>query len=413
MEIIVPVVVFVPLGVLLIIAFTRGLPLEERGWLISVLVPALLLRLSLAVVFVAFPQMRVFHEDAVGVELVGQMLATNWRGEGPPWPGPDTNWGYHYFAGVIYFVFGRFEANVACFNSVLGTMLAYLVYRLARQLFHEVVAKRAAMLVAFLPSMVLWGAMALKDLPITFLIVVSLSSCIALKSKVTLPALVGVFVPLIAIQTMRFYMIYFVLFAIIVALVLDKGSRYLTGAYRQLFLLGSVVGLFVLLGLADRAETDASQYLSLEYVSSYRRGMAATANSGFDADVDVSRPGAALAYLPIGFAHLLLAPFPWQMTSLRPLIAAPETIFWWTLFPATIRGIVFALRNRFNETFPLVLFSVTLGAAYSLIHGNIGSAFRQRVQILIFLLIFSSLGTFINRAKANGVDPAQLLRKQD
>jgi 4-amino-4-deoxy-L-arabinose transferase-like glycosyltransferase len=412
MEIVAPVIIFVPLGVLIILGATRGSPPEERNWLVSILVPALLLRISLAVVFVAFPATRVFHEDAAGTELVGDVLASYWRGEGPPWRPPDSNYGFHYLAGAVYYVFGRFQANVSCFNSILGTLLALFVYRLAAQLFHVLVARRAALLVAFLPSMVLWGSMALKDVAVTFFIVISLSSCVALKRKVTPMAMLGTFMPLLLIQTMRFYIVYFVGFAIVVALVLDRGSRYLTGAYRQIFLLGAFAGLFLMLGLADRAESDA-QYLSLEYAAQYRRGMSATAASGFDADVDISQPGSALAYLPIGLAHLLLAPFPWQMTSLRPLVAAPETIFWWTLFPATIRGMVFSLRNRFGATIPVVVFSGTLSAVYSLIHGNIGSAFRQRAQILVFLLIFSALGTYMKKARDQGLDPRELLRKED
>lgn len=413
MEILVPLIEFIPLGLLLISLVTRKYPAEERAWLTQLLTVALLLRVGLAVAFVAFPQLRVFHEDTEGTELIAHMLATSWRGEGMPFFFEmGANRGHVFLGGAIYYVFGRYNANVACFNALLGTLLAFLVYRLADQFFHRLVARRAAALVALLPSMVLWGSMALKDVVVTFLIVVSLSCCIELKRRVTVLALAGTFFPLLAMQTMRFYMVYFVGFAIIVALIMHRGGKVLTGVYRQVFLLGAFAGLFVLLGLADRAESDAT-FMTLEQVAQYRRGMATSARSGFDADVDISRPESALAYLPIGLAHLLLAPFPWQMTSLRPLIAAPETIFWWTLFPATIRGLVFSARNRLEATAPLIFFSGTLAAAYSLIHGNVGSAFRQRAQILVFLLIFSALGTYISRARAAGIDPDHLLRKDN
>jgi hypothetical protein len=138
--------------------------------------------------------------------------------------------------------------------------------------------------------------------------------------------------------------------------------------------------------------------------------MAETANSGFSADVDISRPDSALMFLPIGMAHLLLAPFPWQMTSLGPLIAAPETIFWWTLVPGTVRGVVFSVKNRFSESLPLLAFTATLTAAYSLMQGNVGAAFRQRAQILVFLFIFSALGTYMAKARAAGLQPSLLLK---
>ncbi|HEY0711514.1 MAG TPA: glycosyltransferase family 39 protein [Polyangia bacterium] len=412
MDILVPIFAFVPVGIVVIIVVLRSAPPAERQWLLPVLVTAFLMRIGVATMFVAFPGLRIFHEDTEGTEWGGMMIASAWRGEGPPMVLPEKNWGFYHLAGIIYYVFGRYQVNVSYFNALLGTLITYCVYNLSKQLFHVVVAKRAALLVGFMPSMVLWGSMALKDVPVTFFIILSLSSCVALKDKITTPALAGTLLPLIPIQAMRFYIVYFVVFAIVIGLFLDRGMSRLTGIYRQLALFAAIGGLFLMIGLADQAETDASSFMSLEYVSSYRRGMAISANSGFDADVDISRPSGALAYLPIGLAHLLLAPFPWQMTSLRAMIAAPETIFWWTLFPATIRGMIFAVRRRLSETLPLLVFSGTLSAVYSLMHGNVGSAFRQRAQILVFLFIFSSVGTFLKKARQVGVDEGELLHKK-
>jgi 4-amino-4-deoxy-L-arabinose transferase-like glycosyltransferase len=411
MEILVPLLAFGPIGALLILALTRDDDPDERSWLLTLLIPALFLRLGLALLFVAVPEIRYFHEDAVGYEIRGQMLASVWRGEAPAFAMGDNNVGFFYVCGAIYYVFGRYQANPSCFNAVLGTILALMIYRLAKRLFHVLVARRAALLVALMPSMVLWGSTAIKDVPVTFAIVVSLSSIVALRKNITLINLVGVIVPILAIQAMRFYIVYFVLFAIAVALVIDRGARAFTGAYRQVVLIGAFGGLLLILGFADRASDDASRYFSLEYVSNYRHGMAVTAQSGFDHDVDISNPGSALAYLPFGLAHLLFAPFPWQMVSLRPIIAAPETILWWTMFPATVRGIAFAFRKRFEETASLMVFSVSLACVYSLVHGNVGSAFRQRAQILVFLFIFSALGAYVNKARQMGVDPNQLVRR--
>ena len=228
------------------------------------------------------------------------------------------------------------------------------------------------------------------------------------KNGSTFTAVAGALLPVFAILSIRFYMTYFVGFAIVVSLILDRGARFLTGVYKQIFLAAVVVGLFAALGLTDRPEQDM-RFFSLEYASNYRRGMAMTASSGFDADVDVSTPGNALAYLPIGIAHLLWAPFPWQMTSLRPLLAAPETVLWWFLLPATVRGIVFVIRRRFSQTSALLIFSGAIICAYSLIHGNVGSAFRQRAQILVFLFIFSAAGLYLKRLRQAGIDPAHAL----
>jgi 4-amino-4-deoxy-L-arabinose transferase-like glycosyltransferase len=410
MDILIPITIFVPLGIMIIFWSTRSFPAEERTWIHTLLVVALLLRVALATAFATFPELRVFHADAISYEDVGVYLASSWRGEAPRLDLATVNYGYHIFSGVICYVFGRYRVNVSLVNAVLGTMLALLVYNLARKLFHRIVARRAALFVALMPSMVLWGAMALKDLPVTFCIVLSLSSCVDLKKRFTVAAFLGTFLPILAIYPMRFYIIYFVVFAILISMILDRSLNHLTGIYRQVFVLAVFAGLFMLLGFADQTETDASQYASLEMISRYRRGMAESANSGFYADVDISRPDTALMYLPIGLAHLLLAPFPWQMTSLGPLIAAPETIFWWTMVPSTIRGIAFAIRTRFSASLPLLVFTGTLTAIYSLTQGNVGAAFRQRAQILVFLFIFSAVGAYLAKVRAAGLSPALLLQ---
>jgi hypothetical protein len=170
--------------------------------------------------------------------------------------------------------------------------------------------------------------------------------------------------------------------------------------------------VFVLLlggiGLSGRFSEGVST-LSLESVSRFRHGMATTAESGFDADADISTPGGALKFLPIGLSELLLGPYPWQFTSLRSSFAAPEMIYWWLLFPSLLSGLWWAIRKRFAEASPLVLFAAILSCAYALMHGNVGSGFRQRAQIFVILFIFASFGQLKRRAEKLGIDPNLLL----
>ena len=105
---------------------------------------------------------------------------------------------------------------------------------------------------------------------------------------------------------------------------------------------------------------------------------------------------------------LLLAPFPWQFTSLRASFSAPEMLVWWMLFPSLIGGLVFAIRRRFTKVAPLVIFTATLTAAYGLMQGNVGSAFRQRAQIFIVLFIFTALGWYRRKCRRAGIDESVL-----
>ncbi len=407
-EVAFPFSIFLGLGLVAINLALRQLRDAERDWMRNLLLVSLLVRLMAASAFELFPSLRVFHEDAAGNEFVGQLIASMWKGDIPPFPYERPNPGFIYLGAALYFVFGRYPVVLPYFNCIVGTMLAFFIYRLAVRFFHPAVGRFSALLVGLMPSMILWSAVALKDAVVTLALIIALTSCVSLKERLSVQAVLGILVPLVSVYTIRFYMVYFMGFAIVVSLLLDRGLRFFTGVYKQIFVMVSAIALFALLGMSDRAESDLS-YFSFEYASGYRHGMAATANSGFDADVDVSTPGKALAYLPIGVAHLLWAPFPWQLTSLRPLLAAPETILWWFMLPATIRGIAFAIRRRFSATSSLLIFSFTLTCAYSLIHGNVGSAFRQRAQILVFLFIFSAAGIHLKRLRKLGYDPDHVL----
>jgi hypothetical protein len=411
MDVAYPVVIFFIIGVALIALCVALLPPGERPWLTRVLVAALIARLILAAIFATFPETRLFHEDATGYEQLGRALALSWHGLRPPLTMMTTmhqNYGWPYICGAVYYLFGDAPALAPCFNCVVGTGEAYIVYRLARCFFHPLVARRATLLTAFIPSMMLWSSVAIKDATMGLLILIGLYSCVQIKRRFSVGAVVGICFSLLAMQPVRFYMIYFLGFAIVVSLFLERGIGLVSGVYKQVLIVSMFAVLLAMAGLAGRAQA-GFDVLSLERVSSFRHGMATTANSGFDADVDVSTPARAVLFLPLGMSELLLGPFPWQFGSLRALMAAPETIYWWLLFPGVIRSLWWMTRKRFSATSPLLLFALTMTMAYSLMHGNVGSGFRQRAQIFIILFIFAALGVYRRRCKKAGLDPDLLL----
>ena len=75
------------------------------------------------------------------------------------------------------------------------------------------------------------------------------------------------------------------------------------------------------------------------------------------------------------------------------VLTTPELIvWWWVFFVGVLPGIWHAIRNRFNEIQPLLFFLLGLGVLYSLMFGNVGLAYRQRAQLLPWLLIFAMVG---------------------
>jgi len=116
------------------------------------------------------------------------------------------------------------------------------------------------------------------------------------------------------------------------------------------------------------------------------------AGSGFGQEVDVSTTQGAIATIPLGLVYLLFAPFPWQLASLRQSITLPEMIIWWLSFPLLVLGIWYSVKYRLRQISPILIFTTMLSIAYSVFQGNVGTAYRQRAQLLVFYFVFVAVG---------------------
>ncbi|MBA3321139.1 MAG: hypothetical protein H0T45_06785, partial [Pyrinomonadaceae bacterium] len=68
---------------------------------------------------------------------------------------------------------------------------------------------------------------------------------------------------------------------------------------------------------------------------------------------------------------------------------------WWASFPLLCLGVYFTLRYRLRQALPILLFTALLTMAYSVFQGNVGTAYRQRAQLLVFYFIFVAVGAVL------------------
>jgi len=240
------------------------------------------------------------------------------------------------------------------------------------------------------------------------MILCALYALIRLRQGFHLSAVVLFAVATIGIWLVRYYIVFFVVFASIASLLVVRRRGFLSTFTRQLVGVSMVLGFLTMVGLTGHLAGHLEQ-MNLNYVSGYRSGMAISANSGFMDSVDVSTPAGALAFLPIGLAVLWFGPFPWQMKSIGAIVALPEMIVWWSMIPSIIRGVRFAIRSALGSTSPLLLFVLSVSSIYALGLGNVGAAFRMRAQVLVFFFVFSAVGHFAAVCKKKQLDP-ELLR---
>jgi Dolichyl-phosphate-mannose-protein mannosyltransferase len=380
------------------IAYRQG---DNGPFILKLFVSALLIRLLLATAIYIFKAQEFFGGDAITYDYYGLIQLKAWGGErfyqtlvnAFVGEGQGSGWGMVYMVAVVYGLLGRNMLAVQFVNSVLGATTAIIIFLCAKEVFNNVkVARLAAICVAFYPSLVLWSSQGLKDGPIVFCLAVAILATLKLGQKFDSKYLVILVFALFALLSLRFYVFYMIVVAIGGAFVMGVQKITATDFVRQ-FIIMIVLGLsLTYLGVTRYANVQLENYVSLERIQRSRLDAATSAQSGFGRDVDVSTTQGALSTIPMGLTYLLFAPFPWQLTSLRQSITFPEMVMWWASFPLLILGLWFSIRYRLRQISPILIFTIMLSLAYSVFQGNVGTAYRQRAQLLVFYFIFVAVG---------------------
>ena len=302
---------------------------------------------------------------------------------------------------------------VQFFNAVVGAATAPVIFLCARHIFQNLrVAKLAALCVAFYPSLVLWSSQGLKDGPIVFLLAMAMLATLKLGERLSAKYIVVLLLSMFVILSMRFYVFYMLAAAVGGAFVIGMRPVTSQSLARQLVIV-LMLGLgLTYLGVLRTAGSQMEMYGNLQAIQTSRADLARSANSGFMQDVDVSTASGALSAIPVGMTYLLFAPFPWQVMNLRQSITLPEMFVWWASFPLLVMGIWFTIKYRMRHALPILIFTTMLTLAYSIFQGNVGTAYRQRSQILVFYFIFVAVGAVLLRERREDRQKQTLLERQ-
>lgn len=376
---------------------------EDRSFLLRIFVSALLLRMLLGTAIFVFRGQEFFGGDALTYDFLGYAQLQAWLGDRYYWQivrtfvgrsgGGGTSWGMVYLVAAIYGAIGRNVLAIQFFNAVMGAATAPIIYLSALQVFNNVrVARLSAFAVAFYPSLVLWSSQGLKDGPIVFFLALSILATLKLSRKFSVKYVAILVSSLFAILSLRFYVFYMITAAVSGAFLIGMQKVTATNFIRQLAVVITIGLALMYLGVTRYANIQFEAYGNLERVQRSRLDSATRGQSGFGAQSDVSTSEGAISTIPLGLVYLLFAPFPWQLTSLRQSITLPEMIFWWASFPLLILGLWFSIKYRLRQISPILIFTVMLSLAYSVFQGNVGNAYRQRSQLLVFYFIFVAVG---------------------
>lgn len=238
----------------------------------------------------------------------------------------------------------------------------------------------------------------LKDGLIIFLLVLSMTMVLQLQKKFNYFAVIFLIFALFGILSLRFYIFYMVAISVAGSFIIGQSGS--AKSIARGFILLIVMGVaLTYMGVLRTATENFDKWGSLESIQRSRMDLSNRGDSGFGGDADVSTTEGAITIIPLGFTYLMLAPFPWQLGSLRQAITIPEMIVWWSSIPLMIMGLVYTIRNRLRNAIAILIFTLMLTLAYSIFQGNVGTAYRQRTQIQVFLFIFIAVGWTIRKEK--------------
>lgn len=392
------------------------------NFLVRLFVGALLIRMLLGAAIFAFRWQDFFGGDAWTYDFFGYAQLQGWYGdkyfaaaaerftEG----GTGSGSGMVYMVAAIYGLVGRNMLATQLVNSVLGAATAPIIFLIAHRIFNNLrVARFAGFAVAYYPSLVLWSSQGLKDGPIVFFLTLAILATLRLGEQFSVKYITALICSLLAIFTLRFYVFYMLCAAVVGAFVIGIQSASAKSFARQ-FVAVLLLGLgLTYFGVSRSASIQLENYGDLQQLQRRRLDAATSAESGFGQDVDVSTSGGALSTIPTGLIYLLFAPFPWQMVSLRQSITLPEMLIWWASIPLLVLGLWFALKYRLRMNSPILIFTAMLSLAYSVFQGNVGTAYRQRAQLLVFYFIFAAVGLVLVLEKREEKKRRQLLQREE
>jgi hypothetical protein len=386
----------------------------DRQFLVRIFLSAVMVRVLIGTLIYTFNWQEFFGGDALTYDFFGYALLQVWEGNTQfnrivdifTGGGAGSGWGMIYYVAAIYKFVGQNMLATQYVNCILGAATVPISYLISIEIFaNRRVARLCALMTAFFPSLVLWSSQALKDGPIIFLLTLTMLATLKLGDRFSVKYVGALAFSLFALLTLRFYIFYIVVVAVIAAFILGRRRLTAQSFARQMIIIivvGMTLGYF---GVTRYASQQIETYANVDQLRRMRLDASGSAQSGFGQDIDVSTTSGALTAIPLGLTYLILAPFPWQMASPRQLITLPEMLVWWASLPMLVLGGWFTVRHRLREVAPIVIFTALLTLTYSLLQGNVGTAYRQRAQLLVFYFVFVAVGFVLTKenreARAN------------
>ena len=292
--------------------------------------------------------------------------------------------------GIIYAIAGPSIVGGFLVFSWLSFWGLFFFYRAFRVGVPDGDAKRYALLLFFLPSMLFWPSSIGKEAWMTLVIGIASYGCALLLVRQR-GASIYLAVGMAGVLAVRPHMALLVIAGLGFGYILRERSAQRVvalGKLRTLFGLAAI-GVGTLLVIRRVSEFFGIDEFNLDTATetlNYAGGQSSQGGSEFDSG------GASLRNLPVNVITVLFRPFAFEVSNLQALLAALEGTFLMMLFVLSIprlKGIPRRLRKQ-----PYIAYCVTYVVLFCFIFSvfqNFGILARQRVLVFPLVLVLLAL----------------------
>lgn len=373
----------------------------------TVFVVALSTRVVVAVaVFVVFGG-ALFYDDATYSSLAAAKAA----GEGASW---SREWRDLYRATAaflvpltgVYSFLGPVVLAGQLMVASVGALTAALTTRLALEVVPRTWAVAAGLVVAWLPSQVLWSSLTLKD-AFVWAALVALALVVALAARARAGRLLalGLLAAALLLLLARLRMHTMVIGAWSAA-----AASWVGGGRRVLRGIGAIALACIVPALVGGGPGGLEVVLEGDTPAQRRVANAVGAETAFvpippttttvipanvpppPAPAGSTGLGTELRHLVRGISVMLLEPYPWDpVRSDRLRFAKAENLVWYPVLGVACAGFAALVRHRRVLLFP-TLAAAGILVTYALAEGNFGTAYRHRGELVWVVAVAAGAG---------------------
>ena len=268
--------------------------------------------------------------------------------------GHNKGW-YHFTANFFYLLDVRSQISLTFINCFFNSLTACVIYRIAKGFYSEKAALFASGAAVIFPGFLAWSSQTIKEPWVIFLeILIFYFTWLALRGRSIWMLLLALF-SLTILYSMRFYVAYILVLAMMFAALAWYSPRPKVAVVRVALALAVFGGMAMALGLV-KFDVAGMITENMDMFSHFRESVSGhgaqgtsvnygTA-SGVYLDYDPSTPFGLFMLITTGSIYLLLSPFPWSLSG-KQIFALPDVAIWWVLvFGFIIPGI----RSAWNKT---------------------------------------------------------------